>query len=216
MKNYPTLKTNAQEDYKKTFEIYNETITVDNVKRMGELIALSTLRFIALHVGGHFEHIYRSLMKNVFNQKEKEHVISDGYDYAQDAVLFLCKFIGKNPKDTYAIDKNGKRITIWLACAKYVSKRITKDRKRVVNEKTVEIIKHDTEYKTDKQIDEEQKSVEKTIRKMKLNKGQKKTLFCYMAGMTFVQIAKHLSIDLSTVWRHRQQLRQKYLLINSK
>ena len=216
MKNYPHPKLNAQENYRTLYKVYDETITFDNVKRIGELIALSTLRFTALHLGGYFEHVYRSLMKDVFNQKEKEHVISDGYDYAQDAVLFLCKFIGKNPKDTYAIDRNGKRITIWLACAKHVSKLITKDRKRVVNEKNVEAIKFEPNYKTDKQIDEEQKSVERTIRKMKLNKGQKKTLFCYMAGMTFVQIAKHLSIDLSTVWRHRQQLRQKYLSLKSK
>ena len=216
MNNYPTPKTNAQEDYKKTFEIYNETITVDNVKRMGELIALNTLKFTAIHIGGYFEHMYRSLMRDIFNHKEKEHIISDGYDYAQEAIFFLCRFIGKNPQDTYSIDKNGRAITIWCACSKHVSRCITKDRKRVTNEEAVETIKFEPNYKTDKQIDDEQKNVERTIRKMKLNKGQKRTLLCYMAGMTFVEIARHLSIDLSTVWRHRQQLQQKYLAIKNR
>ena len=141
MKNYPTPKTNAQEDYKKTFEIYNETITVDNVKRMGELIALNTLKFTAIHIGGYFEHMYRSLMRDIFNHKEKEHIISDGYDYAQEAIFFLCHFIGKNPQDTYCVDKNGKAITIWCACSKHVSRCITKGRKRVTNEEAVETIK---------------------------------------------------------------------------
>lgn len=157
MKNYPTPKTNAQEDYKNTFKIYNETITVDNVKRMGELIALNTLKFTAIHIGGYFEHMYRSLMRDIFNHKEKEHIISDGYDYAQEAIFFLCHFIGKNLKDTYCVDKHGRAITIWCACSKHVSRCITKDRKRVTNEEAVETIKFEPNYKTDKQIDDEQK-----------------------------------------------------------
>ena len=211
MKIYSSSKSTTREDRKKYYEIFNETISESNVKRMGELIALNALKFSAFHCGSYYEYLYKSLLKDIFNHKEREHVISDGYDYAQEAILFLCHFIGKNPKEVFSTDKSGKEITIWLACARYVSRIIARDKKRTFKEETVETISVDHDYKTNKQIDEEQKSIQSTIRKMKLTKAEKDVLKCYMAGMTFVQIAKCLSVDNSTVWHRRRRLQNKYI-----
>ena len=61
------------------------------------------------------------------------------------------------------------------------------------------------------EVEEQQKNVEKTIRKMKLTKVERDVLNCYMAGMTFVQIARFLGVDNSTVWHRRQRLQIKYM-----
>ncbi len=41
---------------------------------------------------------------------------------------------------------------------------------------------------------------------MNLNKSEKETLDCYMAGMTYCNIARFLEIDTSTIWLRRQSL----------
>ena len=212
MKIYPTFKTNAKEDFRKEYEIFDQTICADNVKRMGELIALSALKITASHCGGYYEHLYRYLLKDVFNQnKEKEHIISDGYDYAQDAILFLWHFVGKKPSDVYKIDKTGREISIKTECVRYINRKLARDKSVRNREESIAGLKVEPTYKTNEQVEEQQKKVDKTIRKMKLTKSEKDVLTCYMAGMTFVQIAKFLSVDNSTVWHRRQRLQIKYM-----
>ncbi len=46
---------------------------------------------------------------------------------------------------------------------------------------------------------------------MNLNQGEQATLDCYMAGMTYCDIARFLEVDTSTVWRRRQSLMRKYM-----
>ena len=209
---YPTFKTNAEEDFRKDYEILNEIITADNVKRMGELIALYALRFSAIRCGGYYSYLYRCLLKDVFNpHKEKEHIISDGYDYAQDAILFLLHFIGKKPSDVYKIDNSGREISIRTECVRYVNRKISRDKRDRSIEDSIETLTVEPIYREKEEVEEQQKKVEKTIRKMKLAKVEKDVLNCYIAGMTFVQIARFLSVDNSTVWHRRQRLQIKYM-----
>ncbi|MEG1662854.1 MAG: hypothetical protein RR338_02610, partial [Clostridia bacterium] len=51
------------------------------------------------------------------------------------------------------------------------------------------------------------------IDNMDLNQGQLDTLNCYMAGMTFTEIAELLAVNLSTVWRRHRQLQQRYTAV---
>ncbi|MDD3831747.1 MAG: hypothetical protein PHW00_03735 [Clostridia bacterium] len=53
--------------------------------------------------------------------------------------------------------------------------------------------------------------LETILEKMQLNKGQLETLNCYMSEMGFVETARFLSVNLSTVWRRRLQLQQIYI-----
>ena len=46
---------------------------------------------------------------------------------------------------------------------------------------------------------------------MHLKQGEQETLDCYMAGMTYFDIAKFLSVNSSTIWRRRMSLQKKYL-----
>lgn len=54
---------------------------------------------------------------------------------------------------------------------------------------------------------------DKIMRKLKLNKGEKETLNCYMQGIGFVQQAKMFSLNPSTIWRRRKSMQNKYLNI---
>lgn len=58
--------------------------------------------------------------------------------------------------------------------------------------------------------DNENEILYNLIEKMRLSQGQLDILNCYMAGMTFAQIAEFLSVNRSTVWRRKQQLQQIY------
>ncbi len=49
------------------------------------------------------------------------------------------------------------------------------------------------------------------ISNMKLKKGELDTLNCYMAGMTYCEIARFLNVNFSTICRRRQSLQRKYL-----
>lgn len=51
------------------------------------------------------------------------------------------------------------------------------------------------------------------MEKLKLNKGEKETLDCYMAGIDFTKQATLFALNLSTIWRRRKSAQMKYLAI---
>ena len=64
-----------------------------------------------------------------------------------------------------------------------------------------------------KQLHRMYANYDKIMRKPKLNKGEKETLNCYMQGIGFVQQAKMLSLNPSTIWKRRKSMQNKYLAI---
>ena len=49
--------------------------------------------------------------------------------------------------------------------------------------------------------------------KLRLTKGEKEAIECYVAGISFMEQAKLLSVNLSTIWRRRKSAQTKYLAI---
>lgn len=74
-------------------------ITVDNVQHFGELIAIGALKTYARYSNGALITLYKSLLRDVFRPSTQRR-FSDGYDIAQEAICFLCNFIGKSLLDT--------------------------------------------------------------------------------------------------------------------
>lgn len=113
--------------------------------------------------------------------------------------------------------KTGKHVTLYRLCSRVVSNEIYK--RWLFNRNTREIyIKTDC-YKQDffkEDFEESFKKCAKIIRKMKLTKGEKQTLDCYIAGMRFTEIADKLKIDRSNVWRRRERIQNKYNAIKDK
>ena len=51
------------------------------------------------------------------------------------------------------------------------------------------------------------------MEKLNLNKGEKETIECYMAGIGFTEQAKMFALNLSTIWRRRKSVQMKYMAI---
>ena len=70
-------------------------ITADNIKKIGELIALLTIRTVMCRSGKDLYRLYDGLIKDCNKSNDSLAEYSDGYDIAQTAMLFLCEHIGK-------------------------------------------------------------------------------------------------------------------------
>lgn len=189
----------------------NVVITKDNVQELGENIAICSMKHLLPY--RNIYKLYNGLIWDMHSLENYERIITDGYDIAQEAIVYLCQFIGKKLGDL-TTNKYGKQITIKHGCASVVGNMIYKHYKVFKN--TTHICATD-EVKTIEPFDETDTEasydrVEKIIAGMNLTKKQKLTLDCYLKGMREGEIIKLLNVVHSTVWRSRQLLQKKYLM----
>ena len=85
-------------------ELFSFPISDDNIRLMGEMIALQVFRNVLLFDYKVVEKLYNGLIKDLHHMKEPDYNISDGYDYVQIAICFLLPFIGRNINETYDFD----------------------------------------------------------------------------------------------------------------
>ena len=96
---------------KKGFEIFiEENISEHNVMRMGELLALNALRVMCRYEN--FHGMYADIVRDIQYKDLEGYILTDSYDLAQEAAMFLCGYIGKNVYDTCIETKSGKTYTI--------------------------------------------------------------------------------------------------------
>jgi DNA-binding CsgD family transcriptional regulator len=191
----------------------NAVITAENVKDFGEVIAITALKKVMVYTGKSLGKLYAGLIHDVFDYKDVSDTYSDGYDIAGEAICFLCGHIGKRLEDEFKTDRKGRVITIKQACYRDVFNFIDKQRMHIYNTESYDNLTYHEEPYVDfkDNQDKDYSTIDKIIKRMHLSQGQLDTLNCYMAGMTFVEIAQFLSVNLSTVWRRRLQLQQKYI-----
>ncbi len=186
-------------------------ITKDNVKELGENIAICSMKHLLPY--RNIYKLYNGLIWDMHSLDNYERIITDGYDIAQEAIVYLCQFIGNKLGDMTE-NKYGKQITIKHGCASVVGNMIYKHYKIFKN--TTHICAND-EVKTIEPFDEtdieaSHNRVEEIIVGMNLTKKQKITLDCYLKGMREGEIIKLLNVVHSTVWRSRRQLQKKYYM----
>ena len=189
-------------------------ITAENVKHIGEIIAVSAMKKVMYYCNNKLNDLYAGLIHDVFDYKSISESYSDGYDIACEAIALLCEHIGDSIDKVVKTDKKGREITVLWACYRATFNYIEKQKRHVYNTTYLNRLPLSQEPYIDfedmqKKKDNEN-NVEVIIDEMQLNKGQLETLNCYMAGMRFVEIAKFLSVNNATVWKRRQQLQQKY------
>jgi hypothetical protein len=90
-------------------------ITAENVQYLGENMALCTLKHKRIYRGINFEKLYYDLVRDIHCKNNIDRHISDGYDFAQTAICFLCEYIGL-PLGTVITDRLNHRVTIRHAC----------------------------------------------------------------------------------------------------
>lgn len=104
----------------------DKVISIENVQRMGEVIALCAIKTVIVHGGKDLHNLYKGLLRDVNRSNDDMSRYSDGYEIAQEAMLFLCQHMGKKLDDVY-YTKTGRTITIKQACFSIADKYLAKN-----------------------------------------------------------------------------------------
>lgn len=202
--------------YRNEGELFAEPISDENVKLMGEMIALQVMRTTMpfdIEIVGK---LYRELVKDLHHMNERGYIISDGYDYAQIAISFLLQFRGRYAADNYGVDRNGKTISIKKACYREVDKVLLYYRRKIARNRQIEFThnKHDIPDPKDcfenKEVDYDKADM--LLAAMNLNDAELATLNCYLNGINQSQAALALGMTIFAIKYKRIRIRQKYAM----
>lgn len=186
-------------------------ITADNIKKIGELIALLTIRTVMCRSGKDLYRLYDGLIKDCNKSNDSLDEYSDGYDIAQTAMLFLCEHIGKRLGDNYTTTR-GNVISIKQACFRFTDRYLDKQFTRHLAHTTA--INDSVASSHITFIDDESTSdytaVDALIEKMNLTQGEYDVLCAYMSVLTYLEVTKLLNVNRTTIWRRRMKLQDKY------
>ena len=186
-------------------------ITTDNIKKIGELIALLTIRTVMCRSGKDLYRLYDGLIKDCNKSNDSLAEYSDGYDIAQTAMLFLCEHIGKRLGDNYTTTR-GNVISIKQACFRFADRYLDKQ------------FTHHLTYTTtitdsiaslritfiDDESNNDYTAADALIDKMQLTQGEYDVLCAYMSGLTYLEVTNLLNVNRTTIWRRRMKLQKKY------
>ena len=191
------------------YDVLSEIISFENVQKMGEMIALKTLRGRYAYARQTLEWLYVGFVKDLNRDNDSRHVFSDAYDLAQTAICFLCEFVAKSLNDVYMI-KNGQEITIKKATYLLVGRTIDRMRRYMSRSRDINDYTEELSMEIDHYEEKDYTEVDNKIELLNLKPRDRAVLDCYMAGMTCNEIAEFLDIDRITVWRRRTRAQVKY------
>ena len=171
------------------------------------MIALCCIKTVIAYSGKVLHKLYAGLLHDINRNENDMSSYSDGYDIAQEAMLFLCQYMGKRLDDIY-VTKTNRKITIKQACFRYTDGYLDKQYVHHMNY-TVSL---DEKITTEPEaiLDDEQKNnytaVDGLISKMHLTAVEQETLSILMTGFTMLQIGKILNVNRTTIWRRQNSI----------
>ncbi len=200
--------------YRNEGELFDEPISNENVKLMGEMIALQTLRTLKKYDWKIADMYYIGLIKDLHHMGEVDYLVSDGYDVAQTAICFLYQFIGRKVSDVYGKDRRGKEITIKLACYREVDNELMRYRRKMEKTSYIDF----TSYKALPMdpvncFEKEQTDYTKAdaiLKAMHLNEMELAVLDCVLKGLVRSEIIAELGIGRGSICYRKRQIRSKY------
>ena len=194
--------------------IYNDIITKDNIQDYAERMAVCATRGLARIMGKYQIHkLHASLIKDLKHKNDIGYIISDGYDIVQEAICFLYEHLGERLDDRTCKGYHGEVITLKTACYRHLGNYIQRRKRESEKNNSLEAFEYNEPYTEDivySDIRNQEKEVDDIIERMNLSAEEKETLLCYMAGMGYVETAKHFSVQLTTIWYRRQRIQRKY------
>ena len=204
--------------YRNEGELFAEPISKDNVKLMGEMIALQALRTIKKYDIRVADKCYIGLIKDLHHMNEVGYIVSDGYDVAQTAICFLYQFVGRKVSEIYGKDRKGEEITIKLACYREVNHFIDVLRNRPDRRGT---IVESIDFTDSKALpadpvncfEHEQTDYTKydeLVEKLHLTALEFAILDCYMNGMVQSEVCAELGIGRGTINFRKASIRKRY------
>ena len=191
------------------YNLLSESISFDNLQRIGELITLRAVRVHSAYAKCSLHWLYVALVQDLNRDNDTHHVFSDAYDIVQETICFLCEFIGKKLDDTYTV-KNGKVITIRKAAYLLVGRLMQRIYQHRIRSRDIDLFTETLSVEIDAYQEKDYTVVDKKIALMNLKPRDQLVLDCYMGGMTCNEIAEFLDIDRVTVWRRRHRAQVKY------
>lgn len=185
-------------------------ITADNIKKIGELIALLTIRTVMCRSGKDLYRLYDGLIKDCNKSNDSLDEYSDGYDIAQTAILFLCEHIGKRLGDNYTTTR-GNVISIKQACFRFTDRYLDKQFARHLAHITAisDSVASSHISFIDDESDNDYTAVDTLIERMHLTQGEYDVLCAYMSGLTYLEVTQLLDVNRTTIWRRRMKLQDK-------
>ncbi len=203
--------------YRNEGELFDEPISAENVKLMGEMIALQALRTVKKFDMKVADRLYIGLIKDLHHMDEIEYIVSDGYDVAQTAICFLYQFVGHTANEIYGKDKQGKEISIKLACYREVDGELMRLRRKAEKTDYIDF----TDYKALPMdpvncFEQEQTNYSKydtIVEALQLSALELAILNCYMNGMVQSEVCTELGIGRGTIYHHKVSIRKRYYTI---
>ena len=203
--------------YRNEGDLFAEPISSENVKLMGEMIALQALRTVKKFDMKVADRLYIGLIKDLHHMGEIDYIVSDGYDVAQTAICFLYQFAGRKASEIYGKDRKGKEISIKLACYREVDRFIDSLRNRSDRRGAIEYIDF-TDYKAlpidpvncfeKDQID--YTKYDELIEALQLSSLELAILDCYMNGMKQAEVCAELGINRGTINHRKASIRKRF------
>ena len=200
--------------YRNEGELFDNPISNENVKLMGEMIALQTLRTLKKYDWKIADKYYIGLIKDLHHMGEVDYIVSDGYDVAQTAICFLYQFIGRKVSDIYGKDRRGKEITIKLACYREVDNELMRYRRKMEKTSYIDF----TSYKALPMdpvncFEHEQTDYSKydvLLEALQITELELAILNCYMNGIRQSEVCAELNIGRGTINHRKASIRQRY------
>ena len=99
--------------YRNEGELFQEPISNENVKLMGEMIALQALRTVKKYDMKVADRLYIGLIKDLHHMGEIDYIVSDGYDVAQTAICLDTMW--RRPQYAFCINSQAERYRRFTA-----------------------------------------------------------------------------------------------------
>lgn len=196
-------------------KLSQQVIKEENAQELGERIAIVAVRTRARIANGALDSLYKGLLYDVYKHNIPNHIFSDGYDLVQMAVCFLWEYKGHSLNEFHSRNRKGKEYNILYACFHHLDRYLSRYINKYYNSFSLEEKIKTVEQLPYRSTEADYTKYDEIISKMNLKQGEQETLDCYMAGMTYCDIARFLDVDFSTIWRRRQRLQAKYTALVS-
>ncbi len=105
-------------------------ITQSNIQKIAELITVGAVKNVMIHSSRDLYRLYKGLLADINRPQNSLELYSDGYDYVQEAICFLCDYLGKKAGDL-CTDKYGKKVPVSTSCARYIGRLLFKNCRKV-------------------------------------------------------------------------------------
>ena len=193
--------------YRNEEQLFAEPISNENVKLMGEMIALQALRTVKKYDTKVADKMYIGLIKDLHHMSEIDYIVSDGYDVAQTAICFLYQFVGRKVSEIYGKDRKGKELTIKLACYREVDRFIDSLRNRTDRRGTIVESIDFTDYKA---LPMDYTKYDELVGALQLSVLELAILNCYMNGMVQSEVCAELGIGRGRINSRKASIRRRY------